>query len=95
MQADIFTPAELELLRTSKTIQIVDARISNAGAFGHDYFHSNPAVSSDLILLIRYGLGPGAENGRPLGVDKKGFWVIDDKYPGPNVKLVSGAEEGK
>ncbi|MFB3076629.1 MAG: alpha/beta hydrolase, partial [Lysobacterales bacterium] len=29
----------------------------------HMYFHSNPAASSDLILLLRYGLAPGAENG--------------------------------
>jgi esterase/lipase superfamily enzyme len=83
IKADVFTPEELEFLRSSKTMQIVDARISNAGAFGHDYFHSNPAVSSDLILLMRYKVPPGAEYGRPLRVDKKGFWVIDDSYPGP------------
>jgi esterase/lipase superfamily enzyme len=82
VQADIFTPEELEQMRLSKTAQIIDARISNTGAFGHDYFHSNPAVSSDLILLVRYKLPPGADYGRPLVVDKKGFWVIEDNYPG-------------
>jgi hypothetical protein len=94
LKADIFKPEELEYLRASKTVQIVDARISKAGAFGHDHFHSNPAVSSDLILLVRYGLAPGAENGRPLGVDQKGFWVIDDNYPGRSGP-VQAAEAGK
>jgi esterase/lipase superfamily enzyme len=81
IRADTFTPAELETLRKAKTVQIVDAQISNAGNFGHDYFHSSPAVSSDLILVMRYGLLPGAENGRPLGGSDKGFWTIDDQYP--------------
>jgi hypothetical protein len=70
-------------MRHSHVAQIIDARISNPGAFGHDYFHSNPAVSSDLILMMRYHLLPGAENGRPLRVTKNGFWTIDDDYPGP------------
>ena len=58
-------------------MQIIDARISNPGAFGHSYFHANPAVSSDLVLLIRDGLLPGPE--RPLRADPKGFWYIDDR----------------
>lgn len=33
--------------------------------FGHGYFLSNPAVSSDLVAMIRYGLKPG-DPGRPL-----------------------------
>ena len=32
---------------------------------GHSYFVSDPAVSSDLVALIRYGLEPG-DPGRPL-----------------------------
>ena len=35
------------------------------GAKGHGYFANNPAVSSDLIALIRYRLEPGVP-GRPL-----------------------------
>jgi hypothetical protein len=77
----MFNPAEIEALRRSPKTQIIDAQIANAGAFGHDYFHSNPAVSSDLILLLRYQKEPGPENGRPLLVKENGFWSIDDKYP--------------
>jgi esterase/lipase superfamily enzyme len=83
IRSNIFTPQELVALRNSKSVQIVDARVSNPGASGHSYFYSNPAVSSDLILLLRYGLAPGPDNGRPLRVARDGFWVIDDKYPDP------------
>jgi esterase/lipase superfamily enzyme len=83
VRSEIFSPAELEALRKSKTLQVIDARVSDAGSFGHNYFHSNPAVSSDLILLLREKRAPGAENGRPLRVDTKGFWVVDDDYPAP------------
>ena len=61
--------------------QIVDSRVSGTGFISHDYFHSNPAVSSDLILLLRYHRLPGAENGRPLGHEESGFWFINDSYP--------------
>ena len=83
LKATMFTPAELHMLRTSETIQIVDARVTHLGDFAHDYFHANPAVSSDLILLMRYQLSPGAETGRPLRVTDNGFWAVDDGYPGP------------
>jgi esterase/lipase superfamily enzyme len=83
LSSSMFTIEELEALRASKTLQIVDARVSDPGPYGHSYFHANPAVSSDLILLMRYQLPPGAEYGRPLRVHKKGFWVVDDDYPGP------------
>ncbi len=53
------------------------------GAFGHDYFRSNPAVSSDLVLTVRYGYPPGAENGRPLNPVEGLFWKIDDDYLKP------------
>ena len=81
LKSDMFSTAELEALRRAKSIQIIDARISDAGPSGHSYFYSNPAVSSDLIMLIRDGAEPGPE--RPLGADPKGFWFIDDKYPEP------------
>jgi esterase/lipase superfamily enzyme len=53
----------------------------NTGGTGHGYFHSSPAASSDLILLIRYGFEPGAENGRPLESVAPGFWQIQPEYP--------------
>lgn len=86
IQSNMFSPAELRALRSSGTPQIVSAQVTDTGAFGHDYFHSNPAVSSDLILLMRFQFQPGAENGRPLGSLDAGFWIIKDGYPGRNWK---------
>jgi esterase/lipase superfamily enzyme len=81
LTSDMFSREELEALRSQKTVQIIDAKIKNPGAFGHDYFCSSPAVSSDLIMLMRYDLLPGKDSGRPLGFDGKGFWEVDDDYP--------------
>ena len=81
VKSEMFSPAEIQALRANRTLQVINAKLNDAGSFGHDYFHSNPAVSSDLILLMRYQLQPGAEFGRPLGVNKSGFWLIEDGYP--------------
>jgi esterase/lipase superfamily enzyme len=61
-------------------LSFIDLR-EGMGGTGHGYFHSNPAVSSDLILLMRYDREPGAENGRPLESIAPGFWMINPDYP--------------
>lgn len=81
LRPEVFTKDELVALRESKKVAIIEARVSKPGPFAHSYFYENPAVSSDLILLMRYDYGPGAENGRPLSIGKDSFWYITDKYP--------------
>lgn len=81
LRPDVFTKDELLALRQSKHVAIIEARVSKPGPFSHSYFYENPAVSSDLILLMRYDYGPGPENGRPLSIGKDSFWYITDKYP--------------
>jgi len=46
---------------------------------GHSYFQDNPAVSSDLMMLLRYGVKPGKENGRPLKAVDTNMWIISDE----------------
>jgi len=53
--------------------------------YGHSYFRTNPAVSSDLVLMIRYGLKPG-EAGRPLEYIGLNFWRVPEGYPA-NAKI--------
>ena len=49
--------------------------------FGHGYFYNNPAVSSDLIMQLRYGAAPGKEYDRPIKPSGPNSWVIaDDDY---------------
>jgi esterase/lipase superfamily enzyme len=59
----------------------------SGGSYGHTYFYENPAVSSDVLLALRYDRAPGARNGRPLIPQQRSFWLIEDDYlrdgPGP------------
>jgi esterase/lipase superfamily enzyme len=55
-------------------------KVPKSGGFiGHDYFHSNPAVSSDLINLILYRAAPGSKE-RPLKKLENNFWSLDFDY---------------
>lgn len=47
----------------------------------HQGDNQSAALSSDLVLLLRYGLAAGAENGRPLEFVVPGFWLIKPDYP--------------
>ncbi len=67
-------------LAATTHLQFIDAKVSS-GFVGHSYFYENPAVSSDLILLLRDHRPPGLENGRPMKKRSDGFWEIRDGYP--------------
>lgn len=73
------TPQQQKSLALFPQLQIIDAKIKS-DFIGHAYFHTNPAVSSDLILVLRDNRGPGAENGRPMTHRDDGFWEIRDDY---------------
>ena len=79
LTSDFFTPQEVDFIRQATKLQIVDVKVKDAGPFGHSYFYANPAVSADVVLVLRDRAQPGA-NTRPLGVGKNGFWFIDDTY---------------
>lgn len=73
------TPSQKKSLAIVPEVQFIDARVKT-DYLGHSYFHTNPAVSSDLILLLRDDYSPGAENGRPLIHQEGNFWEIRDDY---------------
>jgi esterase/lipase superfamily enzyme len=77
------SPRRAELLQHLPGIQFIDARVAGSGPGSHFYFFGHPAVSSDLILLMRDNRGPGAENGRPLARHEDGLWRVDRDYPTP------------
>src|SRR5207253_1371158 len=81
LDTEVFTREELDGIRKSGGAEIVEACISDPGDDGHLYFQTNPAVSSDVVLMMRYGFRPGADHGRPLRVMDNGLWAIDDNYP--------------
>ena len=47
--------------------------------FGHDYFYSNPAVSSDIIRIIQTQAKPGTKS-RPLMLIENNFWSLPKNY---------------
>jgi hypothetical protein len=71
---------EQESLELLPQVNLIDARVQS-NFIGHDYFWSNPAVSSDLILLLRDNRAPGKENGRPLTRLSDNFWQLNRDYP--------------
>lgn len=79
--------ATTDLTATEKRVTslLSDMHIVNADVrpdlIGHGYFHSNPAVSSDLILILRDNRDPGSEHGRPLINKAVNFWELNDNYP--------------
>ena len=74
---------QLEALRNLPDIQFIDARIAGSWNWSHAYFYHHPAVSSDLILLLRDNRRPGVKYGRPLAGDGGSLWRIDKDYPAP------------
>ena len=80
---------QTEILRHLTGIQFIDCSLAGSRSESHEYFYGHPAVSSDLILLLRDGRRPGAENGRPLSRETGGIWRIDEQYPSP-VKVPAG-----
>lgn len=63
------------------SIEVIDARAKRVDPFGHSYFYQSPAVSSDLILILREHRAAGAANGRPLRSEGGGFWTLENDYP--------------
>jgi esterase/lipase superfamily enzyme len=83
LEAGDLSPRRAEMLRRFPEIQFIDARVAGSLNWSHSYFYHHPAVSSDLILLLRDGRRPGAENGRPLAREAGVLWRIDQDYPAP------------
>jgi esterase/lipase superfamily enzyme len=77
------TSLERAIIRAATRQSIVDARIPTS-TWGHSYFHTSPAVSSDIILVLRYDKDPGAANGRPLTEIGPNYWEMDKGYPQDN-----------
>jgi esterase/lipase superfamily enzyme len=78
MRTDEVEPAVVEKMKRLPKLQVIDAQVSGFGSYGHDYFYSHPAVSSDLILLLRGGFHPGPD--RPLELHRGAFWILRNDY---------------
>jgi len=77
-RAEDLTDHVREFLLGAGFINIIEVPRQRMDFFGHGYFTNDPAVSSDLVSLIRYGLVPG-DPGRALRpVEPPMIWAIDE-----------------
>jgi esterase/lipase superfamily enzyme len=72
----VLTPEQIEHARSLGFLDVIQVQ-GKTDLFGHSYFVSNPEVSSDLIAMLRYGLGP-SDPGRSLVEVEKPFWRIPE-----------------
>jgi esterase/lipase superfamily enzyme len=80
LEIDELTEEEIGRMKANAArVTVVNFEGESTG-YGHDYFRTNPAVSSDIVLKIRYGLKPG-EAGRPLEYIGLNFWRVPEGYP--------------
>ncbi|MHC4422152.1 MAG: alpha/beta hydrolase [Planctomycetota bacterium] len=80
LRPEHYDEAERERSGRIRNIAVVDARV-RTDYLGHAYFLGNPATFSDIILVLRYGRAPGAENGRPLTEVAPNYYILNDDYP--------------
>lgn len=76
------TPQQIEALKNDRLgLDPIEVKVKQKGSHGHNYWIDNPAVVSDVILILRDDRPPGAEHGRPLIRAETGLWEIHDGYP--------------
>ncbi len=76
---DLFE-SELDRVELLPNVDVIEAKVKTDFT-GHGYFLSNPAVFSDVILVLRYDRAPGAANDRPLTPIIQNYYILDDDYP--------------
>ncbi len=74
------TEQERQILTQIPNLDFIAYTGRLGGTFGHAYFRENPAVASDVIIVLRYGSPPGQATGRPLKQLFGNVWLIDDDY---------------
>jgi esterase/lipase superfamily enzyme len=73
-----FSPEVRKRLAKLPSLQFIDCKVTHFST-SHDYVFAHPAALSDLILVLRDRLPPGAP-GRPLLQPAEGIWEIHNDY---------------
>jgi len=73
------TEQQREFVRRSANLDVIVYEGSGGGFFRHGYF-TDPVVSSDMLMLLRYGWLPG--EGERLGLERldENIWRLGDDY---------------
>lgn len=86
-----FSEGEIEALNKEALVSFIQVT-GVRGGFGHSYFRSNPAVLSDIVLVLRTRAFPGGEL-RPMVQNEAGLWVLHPNYPLEKLPDLSTLEE--
>ena len=86
IQAEDLSSKRKAIFSQSSSFHFIDAAI-HSDFLNHSYFHNDPAVSSDVILVLKYNRKPGAEGGRPLEHLGGNFWRVHEGYPDLQIDL--------
>lgn len=78
LSAEDITPGGQAFLAKIGKIRLITYEGDRTDMFGHAYFTSNPAVSADLIELLRYGTRLG-ESGRDLTQTGPVTWAFPEE----------------
>ena len=73
------TERQLAFIRSYANLDVIVYQGSGGGYFQHGYY-TDPAVSSDMVMLLRYGWRPG--EGERLGLERldENIWRINEAH---------------
>ncbi len=74
------TPLQSRVIEEGQNLDIIMYGGSGGGLFRHSYVR-NPAISSDLLMLLNYGWLPGQGGRKALQPVGPNIWKLDDQYP--------------
>ena len=76
---DDLSDSDKVIFQQVKNVNFVNVEGINS-FLGHSYYRNHPGVLSDIAILVRQNLKPGAE-GRPLIHQQINFWTLPEDYP--------------
>ena len=71
------TPLQRAAIERDENLDIIIYKGEGGGTFRHSYYR-NPAISSDMLMLLRYGWLPGEEGRRKLKPVDPNIWKMSD-----------------
>lgn len=73
---------DMAFLRDHPDVSLIDvagAEKNHGSWLGHSYFHNDPWVSSDLLMLLRHHVDPAARG--LIKIDEQPIWTFPKDYP--------------
>ena len=77
MDPDALTERQKKVIARTRNLDIIMYKGAGGGIYRHSYYR-NPVISSDILMLLRYGWLPGEEGRRNLKPVGPNIWQISD-----------------